>query len=70
MFVLFFTNIAFYLIVSLPNYIPIHGHPLQLSVTYQLLILDEFASDPSSFFFLLISLIMIARSFEMPHIFL
>jgi len=63
-----FTNIAFYLVVSLPNYIPIRGHPLQLSVIHQLLILDEFASDPSSFIFLLISLIMITHSFEMPHI--
>lgn len=67
-FVPFFTNTAFYLIGSLPNYIPIRGHPLQLSVTYQLLILDEFASDPSSFIFLLSWLIKITRSFEMPHI--
>ena len=67
MFVPCFTNIAFYLIISLPNYIPIRGHPLQLSVTYQRLIFDEFARDPSSFIFLLISLIMITRSLEMPH---
>jgi len=67
-FVLFFTNIAFYVIVSLPNYIPIRAPPLQLSVTLQLLMLDEFSSDPSSFIFLLISLIMITRSFEMPRI--
>jgi hypothetical protein len=63
-----FTYIAFYLPFGLPNYIHTFGHPLQLSVTYTLLIMVEFVSDPSDLVFQINSLALNTCSHEIPHI--